>query len=80
MSPSICNQSSLHLLDLSYDNLNGILHPCLENLKSSLSVFQLQSNNFHDTVPKIWAEESNLRMIDLSQNQLVYDDKVSTCQ
>ncbi|XP_059449476.1 receptor-like protein 43 [Corylus avellana] len=69
MSPLICNLSSLYYLDLSYNNLSGMLHPCLGNL-SSLEILQLRSNNFHGTIPKTWAKQSNLRMIDLSKNQL----------
>ncbi|XP_059452097.1 receptor-like protein 52 [Corylus avellana] len=65
----VCNLHSLEVLDLSYNNLSGMLHPCLGNFSSRLSVLQLQSNNFHGTIPKTWAKGSNLRMIDLSENQ-----------
>jgi Leucine-rich repeat (LRR) protein len=65
----VCNLSSLEELNLSYNNLSGMLHPCLGNFGSHLSVLQLQSNNFHGTIPKTWAKGSNFRMIDLSENQ-----------
>jgi hypothetical protein len=69
MSLLVCNLSSLEVLDLSYNNLSGMLHPCLGNFSSLLSVLQLRSNNFHGTIPKTWVEGSSLEMIDLSENQ-----------
>ncbi|XP_059452680.1 receptor-like protein Cf-9 homolog [Corylus avellana] len=69
MSPLICNLSSLYYLDLSYNNLSGMLHSCLGN-SSSLEILQLRSNNFRGTIPKTWAKRSSLWMIDLSENQL----------
>jgi len=68
MPPLICNLSSPELLDFSYNNFNGKLHPCLGNF-SSLSVLLLQSNNFHGNIPKTWPMGSSLKMIDLSENQ-----------
>jgi Leucine-rich repeat (LRR) protein len=70
ISPWICNLTSLSILDFSYNNLRGMLHPCLSNFSHFLSVLELQSNDFHGTIPKAWAKESNLGMIDLSKNQL----------
>ncbi|XP_059449494.1 receptor like protein 27-like [Corylus avellana] len=66
----ICNLSSLELLDLSYNNLSGMLPPCLGNFSSPLLVLQLRSNDFHGTIPKTWSKGSGLKMIDLSENQL----------
>jgi Leucine-rich repeat (LRR) protein len=66
----VCNLSSLEVLDLSYNNLSGMLHPCLGNFSSPLSVLQLRSNSFRGPIPKTWALGNNLTMIDLSQNQL----------
>ncbi|XP_041009108.1 receptor-like protein 43 isoform X2 [Juglans microcarpa x Juglans regia] len=69
-SPFICNMSSPEVLDLSYNNLSGMIHPCIGNLSQSLSVLRLRSNNFGSTIPKTWAKGCRLNMIDLSQNQL----------
>jgi hypothetical protein len=69
MSSLVCNLSSLEVLDLSYNNLSGMLHPCLGNFSSLLLVLRLRSNNFHGPIPKTWANGSSLEMIDLSGNQ-----------
>jgi Leucine-rich repeat (LRR) protein len=68
MSSSICNLSSPLVLDFSYNNFNGKLHPCLGNF-SSLFVLLLKSNNFHGNIPKSWAKGSSLKMIGFSENQ-----------
>jgi hypothetical protein len=69
MSSLVCNLSSLEVLNLSYNNLSGMLHPCLGNFSSLLLVLRLRSNNFHGPIPKTWAKGSSLEMIDLSENQ-----------
>ncbi|XP_042974908.1 receptor-like protein 43 [Carya illinoinensis] len=63
--------SSPKMLDLSYNHLSGMIHPCFGNLnQTSLLVLRLQNNNFGGTIPKTWAKGCLLRMLDLSQNQL----------
>ncbi|KAB1200043.1 Receptor-like protein 12 [Morella rubra] len=68
--PIFCNLNSLLVLDLSNNNLSGMLHPCLGNLSHSLQVLGLRSNNFDGSIPNTWQNDCNLWMIDLSQNQL----------
>ncbi|XP_059449490.1 receptor-like protein 33 [Corylus avellana] len=68
MSPLICSLSSLRILDLSYNNLSGMLHPCLVNF-NSLLFLKLRRNNFSGTIPNTWAKGSKLSLIDLSENQ-----------
>ncbi|KAG6658895.1 hypothetical protein CIPAW_04G193200 [Carya illinoinensis] len=70
ISPFICNASSLEVLDLSYNYLSGMIHPCFGNLSQSLSTLILRSNNFGGTIPKTWAKGCLLRMLDLRQNHL----------
>ncbi|KAG2713795.1 hypothetical protein I3760_04G192000 [Carya illinoinensis] len=52
ISPFICNMSSPLLLDLSYNHLSCMIHPCIGNLSQSLSVLVLRSNNFSSNIPK----------------------------
>ncbi|KAJ0453530.1 putative leucine-rich repeat-containing, plant-type, leucine-rich repeat domain superfamily [Helianthus annuus] len=69
--PSICDLTSLHLLDLSFNNITGSIPPCLEKLSnSSLTVLNLRSNILQGTIPNIFSTESKLEMIDLSENKL----------
>ncbi|KAM3683426.1 hypothetical protein ACJW31_12G146500 [Castanea mollissima] len=66
----ICNLSLLQVLDLSGNNLGGMIPRCLSNFSSSLSILKLGRNNFHGTIPQTWTSASKLRMIDLGQNKL----------
>ncbi|XP_041004022.1 receptor-like protein 7 [Juglans microcarpa x Juglans regia] len=66
----ICNRSLITKLDLSSNNLGGILPQCLGNLSDSLTIVDLHDNSFHGTIPRICGEANKLMMIDLSQNHL----------
>nr|XP_023929437.1 receptor-like protein 9DC3 [Quercus suber] len=66
----ICSLGSLVALDLSYNNLSGMLPDCLGNLSFSLSILNLRRNNFHGSIPQICKKGSKLKMIDFSRNQL----------
>ncbi|XP_015876327.2 receptor-like protein 7 [Ziziphus jujuba] len=69
--PVFCNMSSLHILDLSDNNLGGIIPQCLGNSSSSLSVLNLRNNSFHGIIPPLCSSNnaSQLKMIDVSYNQ-----------
>ena len=69
VSPLICKLSSLHSLDLSNNKFSGTLPHCLSNFSNSLSILNLQGNNFHGMIPQLCAKGSRMKMIDLSQNQ-----------
>ncbi|XP_059663932.1 receptor-like protein 6 [Cornus florida] len=70
IQPIICNMSFLHAMDLSYNNLSGIIPQCLGSFADSLSLLNLRSNNLHGSIPQTYKKGTKLRMINLSQNQL----------
>ncbi|XP_021800962.1 receptor-like protein 12, partial [Prunus avium] len=70
ISPLLCNMSSLRFLDLSKNNLSGMLPQCLGNFSDGLMLLLLGSNSFHGMMPQSYNNRSDLRMIDVSHNQL----------
>ncbi|GMI74188.1 receptor like protein 33 [Hibiscus trionum] len=48
---SICNWSSLQILDLSKNSLSGTIPECLGNFSKNLAVMDLQMNNFSGKIP-----------------------------
>nr|TKS18301.1 hypothetical protein D5086_0000005500 [Populus alba] len=68
--PPICNISSFIVLDLSKNNLTGLIPQCLGNFSSTLSLLSLEGNNLYGTIPQTWVQGSRLRMISLGQNKL----------
>ncbi|KAL6124519.1 hypothetical protein ACLB2K_077031 [Fragaria x ananassa] len=70
VSPDICNLSSLEALDLSNNNLSGMLPHCIGNFSDPLILLLLANNSFHGTLPQTYSKKSNLRMMDVSYNQL----------
>ncbi|GLT82435.1 hypothetical protein SLE2022_008040 [Rubroshorea leprosula] len=65
-----CNMTSLQFLDLSHNNLSGIIPQCLGNLSKSLSFLNLEDNNFHGLIPETWAIGNELKVIKLGNNNL----------
>ncbi|KAJ0054323.1 hypothetical protein Pint_01853 [Pistacia integerrima] len=57
ISPWICKLNNLYSLDLSTNDLSGVLPECL-------------GNKFHGIIPQTFVSATNLRMIDLSHNLL----------
>ncbi|XP_031266994.1 receptor-like protein 7 [Pistacia vera] len=68
--PLICSQSSLQVLDLSNNNLSGVLPQGLGNLSNSLVVLNLRNNSFHGHIPQTFTNECQLKSIDIGHNQL----------
>ncbi|KAL9457309.1 hypothetical protein AB3S75_006369 [Citrus x aurantiifolia] len=66
----ICSLNGLHALDLSYNNLSGMLPECLGNFSVELSALKLQANNFYGIIPQTFMNGTNLMMIDFSDNSL----------
>ncbi|XVF81445.1 hypothetical protein PTKIN_Ptkin15bG0155700 [Pterospermum kingtungense] len=67
-TPLLCNSSYLAYLDLSTNNLSGVLPQCLANLSVTLEILDLHNNHFVGSVPQLCKKGSQLRMIDFSQN------------
>ncbi|XP_060667865.1 receptor-like protein 6 [Ziziphus jujuba] len=67
-----CNLSSLYILDLSDNNIDGMIPQCFRNLSSSLAVLSLRNNSFHGVIPQTCSgnASNNLMLVDLSYNQL----------
>ncbi|XP_021831754.1 receptor-like protein 12 [Prunus avium] len=70
ISPLLCNMSSLQFLDVSKNNLSGMLPQCLGNFSDRLILLLLGSNSFHGMMPQSYNNRSDLQMIDVSHNQL----------
>ncbi|ESR61022.1 hypothetical protein CICLE_v10014652mg [Citrus x clementina] len=68
--PSICSLNRLYALDLSHNNLSGMLPGCLGNSSVQLLILKLQGNKFHGFIPETFSKGTNLRMIDFSGNLL----------
>ncbi|KAK9280376.1 hypothetical protein L1049_014065 [Liquidambar formosana] len=65
---SICNVSSLEILNLSHNNLSGIIPRCWGNSKK-LSVLDLRMNSFHGTIPNTFAKGNDLRNLNINGNK-----------
>ncbi|KAL1175162.1 hypothetical protein V6Z11_A04G071300 [Gossypium hirsutum] len=69
LPPTICNSSSLVVLDLSKNKLGGIVPNCLGNFRR-LTVLDLRSNYFRGKIPTTYLRYSSLRTLNLNDNQL----------
>ncbi|GLT37261.1 hypothetical protein SLA2020_115910 [Shorea laevis] len=65
-----CNLTSLHVLDLSHNKLNGMIPPCIGNFSKSLVSLNLQGNNFKGPIPPTWVTRNNLKSLQLGHNNL----------
>ncbi|CAL5431675.1 unnamed protein product [Camellia sinensis] len=66
----LCNLHSLRYLDLSNNQFGGLIPTCLGNFSGTLTVLNLQSNNFHGTIPQTFGYTSMLQELDISHNGL----------
>ncbi|XP_058111873.1 receptor-like protein 7 [Magnolia sinica] len=67
---SVCNATSLTVLDLSHNHFIGQIPPCLGEIGDALSVLNLQGNDFNGTLLQTFKEGCNIQTLDLSRNQL----------
>ncbi|KAJ0075274.1 hypothetical protein Patl1_33528 [Pistacia atlantica] len=70
ISPLICNLTYLWVLDLSNNNLDGVLPNCLGNFSNFLEVLNLQNNSLRSHIAETFTNECKLKFVDLSHNQL----------
>ncbi|KAJ7960886.1 Receptor-like protein [Quillaja saponaria] len=71
VSPSICNSSSLQVLNLAHNNFSGQIPQCFGNSNQYLLVLDLQNNSFYGTIPsKICRTQHSLLTLNLNGNQL----------
>ena len=70
ISTQFWNLSSIIKLDLSHNNLSGMLPQCLSNSSEFLIILSLENNNFCGTLPATYMEGRNLKVMDVSYNQL----------
>ncbi|CAH1450074.1 unnamed protein product [Lactuca virosa] len=69
--PFICELKSLQVLDLSSNNMSGILPSCFSSLRNSLMVLNLRRNSFHGIIMHAFMHQCRLESIDLSENGFV---------
>ncbi|XWS11316.1 hypothetical protein CRYUN_Cryun38cG0073100 [Craigia yunnanensis] len=70
ISSLICSASSLVILDLSRNNLSGIIPQCFGDLSKSLWTLNLGMNNFHGIIPPTFTKGCQLKNLNLNGNQL----------
>ncbi|KAB2095661.1 hypothetical protein ES319_A01G054200v1 [Gossypium barbadense] len=68
--PSICNLTSLDMLDLSKNYFGGIIPSCLGNFSRGISIINLQKNSLNGKIPDFCVELSSLTTLALNDNKL----------
>ncbi|XVF07279.1 hypothetical protein REPUB_Repub06bG0124700 [Reevesia pubescens] len=70
ISSLICNLSNLEILDLSHNNLAGIIPQCFGNLSKRALMMNLGMNKFYGIIPPTFAKGCQLSNLNLNGNQL----------
>ncbi|WVZ72385.1 hypothetical protein U9M48_020854, partial [Paspalum notatum var. saurae] len=68
--PSICEATSLMLLDLSNNSFFGSIPSCLMENMSILNVLNLKLNQFHGRLPNNLKQDCAFEALDFSDNQI----------
>ncbi|AES99948.1 putative leucine-rich repeat-containing, plant-type, leucine-rich repeat domain, L [Medicago truncatula] len=66
---SLCNASSLNVLNLAHNNLTGMIPQCLGTFPS-LSVLDMQMNNLYGHIPRTFSKGNAFETIKLNGNRL----------
>ncbi|PHT98164.1 hypothetical protein BC332_32911 [Capsicum chinense] len=66
---SICNSTSLMMLDLAKNNLSGEIPQCLGSI-TALQVLDMRHNNLSGNLPRAFSNGSSLRSLNLHGNKL----------
>lgn len=67
---SLCNATTLSLLDLSNNRLSGSIPACLMKKSDTIFVLNLQRNNLNGTLPSTFPGNCLLQTLDLNGNRL----------
>ncbi|PNX98294.1 receptor-like protein kinase [Trifolium pratense] len=67
---SLCNASSLQVLDISMNRISGTIPSCLMSMTQTLVVLNLRMNNLIGTIPDVFPPSCALRTLDLQKNNL----------
>ncbi|KAJ1432184.1 Leucine-rich repeat [Sesbania bispinosa] len=69
ISSTLCDASSLHVLNLAHNNLTGLIPQCLGTFPF-LQVLDMQMNNFHGSMPTSFSKQNAFETIKLNGNRL----------
>ncbi|PRQ32125.1 putative leucine-rich repeat domain, L domain-containing protein [Rosa chinensis] len=67
---SICNLTSVEVIDLSNNGLSDRIPQCIGNFSQDLSVLDLHMNQFRGKIPSIFPKGNILRNLNIHGNQL----------
>ncbi|MED6144750.1 hypothetical protein PIB30_018423 [Stylosanthes scabra] len=70
ISPSLCNLKSLAYLDLSSNNLVGMIPSCVGSFSQSLQFLWLAENKLSGNIPETYVKGNSLQWIDFGSNKL----------
>ncbi|KAF3614035.1 putative ribosome biogenesis GTPase A-like [Capsicum annuum] len=70
LPPSICNLTSLEILDLDRNHIMGAIPQCFGNMSGHLEVLDMQHNNLSGILPTTFSIGSALRSFNLQGNKL----------